>query len=226
MRIALIGNGPSRYLAETFEGDLKIGCNYPHLEVDYSMFVDAFAAKFLRKGAKHHNRLGEFKILLGERAMNGLSRIKHVPGSTRTLYEGLKEEGHVHDVLMYPKEFLTPDQKYLSSGHAAFLWAAKTHPDAEFHVYGMDSVFTGDHLATYSNSDVREWDPPHLERKVMPERREMANVWIEYWLKAFRHATYKSITFHGIEGDPSPPFADDKYNIKIEYHKDTSDASQ
>ena len=210
-RIAIIGDGPSRELYDPESGvyDLIIGCNYPHVPVHYSVFVDAYAAKWMRIGAREHYRLKEFRLLMGERCVNNLKNIKAQPASTDSMSERWIADGTIVDVIEYPEEFRGDDQHYFSSGHAAFFWAINKYPDAEIILYGFDSVFTGDHLATHSNVDVREWgEQAYLVRKVRDEPRDCARVWAEMWqTMIYRYAHDNDfISFVGYEGDPPLPF--------------------
>lgn len=207
--IAIIGNGPSREIYERYgdpeQYDTVIGCNYPGVDVEFSVFADAYAAKYMRKGAKQHDRYGDFKLVLGERAANNLTSIKFVPGSPKTMLDGFVSDGMLEDIVDYPESF-KDNQRYLSSGHLAFLWATSRWPYCHIHMFGFDSLFTGDHLATYSNRDVREWEDPYLARAKLDQPRDVALTWQDNWIQVFEMSKYGKVEFYGYEADPELPF--------------------
>lgn len=220
-KLAIIGNGPSRSL---FEGsgdyDYVIGCNYVPYDVDYSVYVDAYAARLMREGQKFHDRIGSSMLVFGERCAEGLRRIKARPASTDTLFQYFVsrdvvycDEGR-HDIA-YPSVFRR-DQRYLSSGHLAFLFACKEFMNPTIHLFGFDSVLTGDHLASFSNRDIREWPNPHTERKVLDKPRVESLVWQENWNLMFDHCAFEGAYFHGYKEDSELPFFDQR--VEAAYH--------
>lgn len=214
IKLAIVGNGPSHKL---FKGDFDviIGCNYPKVNVDYSVFADCFSAKFMRRGEKHHDKVGKFISVLGERAFNGLNTIKYIPGGSKGLGDYYVDDlgGFLYK---YESEFRNNSQHYFSSGHIAFDWGIQQFDVDEAHLFGFDSLFCGDHLATTSNLDVREWG----EKSIL-ERRDVENYsltsleWINIFKKLFqkRYQKFNSIVFHTFEGDKDPIFDCDKVSI-------------
>ena len=202
-RIAIIGNGPSRELYDVAgrEYDVVIGTNFPAHKVDYSAFVDCFAARNFRKGASHHNRLGEFKLLLGQRAWNLLHNIKDVPGGTSTLAEWLMDSGHVEDIVTYPDYVLGTDdsQRFMTSGHLAFMWATDNYRDADIDIYGCDSLFIGNQLVSHTQ---QELSGKPLNRVVLDEPTDAVKVWADYWEFLLNDQTYNKVTFIGYADDP------------------------
>lgn len=213
--IAIIGNGPSRDIYKEFCGsshyDVVVGCNYPDpdIKVDYSSFVDAYACRLMRKGALHESRRGEFKLILGERCVGGLKRVKATPASIDSLYEAYEAEGLIQEIVQYPLCF-RKDQRYLSSGHLAYYWAAtQGYKDINIHVFGHDSLFTGDHLSSYSNIDVRDYgDKAHIDRNILDRPRKSCTIWWDNWELMWKHYLPEDarVFFYGIIGDPPLPF--------------------
>ena len=203
MRIAIIGNGPSRELYDVAnrEYDIVIGTNYPAHKVDYSAFVDCFAAKYLRKGADQHHRLEEFKLLLGQRAWNLLKGIKDVPGGSSTLSDWLMNEGYVEDIITYPAKFVGDDdsQRFMSSGHLAFLWATDTYPNADIDIYGCDSLFIGNQLVSHTQEALQD---RKMNRIVLDEPTKTARIWADYWEYLLNDQVYDKATFIGYVDDP------------------------
>jgi len=210
--VAIIGNGPGRVLYDSLnEYDIVIGCNYPnsHTDVHYSAFVDAFAAKWMRRGADKHDQLGRFRLVLGERCVASLGNIKAQPASVDSLAERWAAEGRIAYTVKYPDEFAQENvgdgQKYFSSGHMAYFWAAQKYPNASFTMYGFDSVFTGDHLASYSNVDVRGYgELAYTKREIRNVPRDCAIVWHDMWntLLSQYASPDAPVEFVGYEGDP------------------------
>lgn len=188
MDIAIIGNGPSygQYI-DTINSnryDLKIGCNYPNPaigSVDYSAFCDSFAARLMRKQAEHHDKLGQFKLILGKRAEAGLNTVKDQPAGQQTCLKYFRDEGIIEAVLPIPPECLeVHSQSNFTSGHLAYQYAAETYPDAMLHVFGMDSLFTQNHTASYSNVTIR-----HAEENATGET-EPSKRWKDIWDVMFK----------------------------------------
>lgn len=203
MKIAIIGNGPSREIYDRIDTqyDIVIGCNYPHHKVDYAVMVDAYAAKYLRKGASKHDELGKYKIVLGERAIAMLEGIKEVPGGTRSMAQWLLDDKYVTDIVPYPERFkgAQDSQKFLSSGHVAFMWATSEWPDAEIDMFGFDSLFVGDEALSHTREDLAGAEMPERIRR--SGMTKCVQVWIEYWEELFYVNTFKQVTFWGYTGD-------------------------
>lgn len=202
-RIAIIGNGPSRELYDVAarEYDVVIGTNFPAHKVDFSAFVDCYAARNFRKGASHHHRLGEFKILLGQRAWNLLHNIKDVPGGSSTVAEWLMDEGHVEDIISYPDYMTGSDdsQRFMTSGHLAFMWATNNYISTDIDIYGCDSLFIGNQLVSHTQ---QELSGKPLNRVVLNEPTAAVKVWVDYWEFLLNDQQYDKVTFIGYDDDP------------------------
>lgn len=225
MKIILLGNGPSRDIyteRENYrfyeESTVVVGCNIPppDVQVYASVFADAYAAKLLRpKGGSHGDKYGKFKVVLGERADRLLEGIKGEPGSARNLKQKFEDDKILLDVIRYPDVF-RKDQRYLSSGHIAFYWICQKFENPSIHMFGFDSLFTGDHLASYSNRDIRAYDSPHIDRHILDKPRESALIWEENWRLLFKEVSFESAVVYGYEGDPELPFDDPRiHEVKV-----------
>ena len=172
--------------------------------------ADSYAARLLRKQARHHSRLGEFRLILSDRAYRGLKSCKDQPAGTQTCLDYFLAEDIIEDRVEYPRIF-QENQKFFNSGHLAFMWASRKWPKSEFHMFGFDSIFTGEHRLTYSNVDVREYSSYTPEREVLEEMRPSTENWINNWNVLFdmERDNYSKVVFHGYEGDKDLPFTGD-----------------
>lgn len=229
MQIVILGNGPSIELFKERPVDVPIlGCNYAinRVDCDYLFFVDAYAAKHLRKDADYHwvaeaAKKGQVKLIFGERAMKGLASIKRVPADPMSMAEDLLNEGIVDQVVEYP-EFFREDQELFSSGHLAFYWATKMFKDADIHMFGFDAVFTGESRHTWSREDLQDGSAPG--KLVMAEAKKITKkgkpedyVWRAQWEYLFNNTEFNSATFYGYKEYPVDHLA---FNERIRYDRD------
>lgn len=204
--IAIIGNGPSRKHFLRFDKHLwnaRVGCNFPEFDVDYSVYVDTSSVRLLRPQALQHHRLGSFKVVLGERAYEGLKTCKEKPGGKRTCLEWLLDEGVVEERVEYYS--LIQDQRYFSSGHLAFLWASSRYPEANFHLFGFDSVLNGDGNTSTSNIEVRQFESESYTPN-SAEASRAVEYWIKNWQRLFEITNFKEVIFYG--GESLPDFGE------------------
>ena len=113
----------------------------------------------------------------------------------------LKDDGHVEDVVIYIDRFRgdRDSQRFVSSGHAAFIWAKERWPDAEFDMFGFDSMFTGNEALSYTRKEMG--DAYAASRKKQDDPTGCVAVWIKYWKELFSDGDHSKITFWGFEGD-------------------------
>ena len=203
MRIALVGNGPSYKehveILNSPEYDLRVGCNYtdPLIKVDYSAFCDSKAARLMRDQGTHESYRKGKRLILGERAEFGLSCVKSKPGGSITCLQLFLREGLIKEVLPLPFSIdhkSGDGQKFFTSGHMAYQWICRNHASATVHVYGVDSLFTGDPRTSYSQSQVSNTtsgDP----------NTEVAEMWKSIW-RRMTAETYPDMdtTFIGPDG--------------------------
>ena len=205
LKIAILGNGPSRKLFDKQDSskyDAVIGCNYVHVDVDYTVIVDAYAARRLRFKQDKHHLLGRTRLVLGERCVLNLEAVKDVPAGSRSMADMLAQDGFLEDIIQYPDRFKGEDdsQRFLSSGHAAFLWTKEQFPNSEFDFFGFDSLFTGDEAASHTRKEMG--DLYAKERNTTRTKPTgCVAVWAEYWEELFNDEDYSKAVFHGYEGD-------------------------
>jgi len=223
-KIAIVGNGPSRAnfiaIQDEFEWDDVIGINvYDEALVGVQTVVCADSlAVMMYRNYPLRNRLDDIRFVMSRRAHNGCSTFKNRPASPDTFKDFLDASDLLEAVVECPEEFALDDkQRYLSSGHLAYLYASDKYPDSEIHMFGFDSVFTGDSSATYSNRDIKNYDDPNITRSEVSEKTDFTKVWEEYWIICLsdRFNTFKSVTFYGIDGDRRPEF--NSPNMKVAY---------
>jgi hypothetical protein len=216
MKIAIVGNGPSRDIHKRLHAcyDIVIGCNYPDVPVDYSAMVDGYAAVRMRAKAEMNHRLGDFKLILSARCINSLGSFKATPGASMRMNEWIMETGYVEAVITYPEEYTKGEdgQKHFSSGHMAFYWATGEHPGASIDLFGLDSLFTGNHGVTLTRELIR--DGKAMERKVF-ETNVTVDKWMEYWEILLEKQCYTTATFHGYEGDRTPEFRNCRSAVQL-----------
>lgn len=168
MEIAIVGNGPSyeEYIEQINRSnfDIIVGCNYPDdrlLEhISYSAFCDASSARLMRIGGIRNDYIDSFKIVIGDRAQYGLSVCKDKPGGERTCLEYFNDINLIESIHTIPTEVLgespNDEQKYFTSGHLACQFVCETWGSADISIFGMDSIFNGNHRDSLSNVKVHE----------------------------------------------------------------------
>lgn len=229
--IAILGNGQSREIferIENFKPDITIGCNIPQegIKLDFTACVDAFAvSRAFRANMPHYYRLerGDFKLVLGGRAREGIKGVKAEPGGKETLLEFFKRMQYIHCVIPLFEDAKTIGQRYFSSGHLAFLFACRDYPDSNIHMFGFDSFFTGS-ASSYTHYSIRRPnDPSPIERvsKKYTYKRPTDTVnswqwvWKKFWDSEFN--TAKSINIYGYDGDPDISYHHEK--IRCHFHE-------
>lgn len=146
MKIAIIGNGPSRELYAPDNYDVVVGCNLPPegVHIDYCAIADAKCIMLAyRQDARWHDRLKEYKLVIGPRCAHGIKGCKIKPGDPLTIYQFLKENDHIHQEIPLWPDANNIGQRYFSTGHLAFAFVNNEWENAEIHLYGFDSLFTG-----------------------------------------------------------------------------------
>jgi hypothetical protein len=213
MEIAIIGNGPSRNLFNPDSAlyDRVIACNYADVFADDRVFVDAFAARFMRPGQKYDHYVRNDELMwFGERCWNYLGEVSSHPGGRESLAEYFELLGYKK--FDYPAPF-RKNQRFFNCGHAAFYIASTFYADktSSIHLFGFDSIFTGDHYASHSNVDLRGADASTLEQT---QESEDAKYWYQNWVTLFE--TFKNIEgihFYGHTKDPHFSFEDSRVQI-------------
>lgn len=225
MKIAIIGNGPSRSLYDEKDNfDKVIGCNLPpeNIKIDYVSCVDAKAVGLSYRPTEdtfyHRLRDEGFKLILGNRARHGLGQSKCKPGDVKTTYEYLKENGHVYKVYELFSDAKSIGQRYFSAGHQAFIFANDEWPESEIHMFGFDSFFTGNqstHSVIIHNRMFSDTIPRFKKKASIKEPVATVGSWYWLWEKVWNSDknTATSINIHGYVGDDIPNSFKDKVNI-------------
>lgn len=211
MELVVIGNGPSRKLYEPSTlYDRVVACNFADVECDIRVFMDAFAARFMRPREKYHHWLErDEEIWYGERCANFLRAVSAHPGGKQNLADYFFERGH--HTLLYPEEF-REKQNYFNSGQAGFHIGCTQYKPFNVYLFGFDSLFTGDHRASYTNIDLRSVGESSLE--INNEKSESAISWHRNWEKLFkRHTQPEGIYFYGYSETTVFTFSDPRVHI-------------
>lgn len=227
MKIAILGNGRSRDLYKPDGYNVVLGCNMPSEEhkVDYSVLVDAKAVclAFRRTGGKAYKKLvnKDYKLVLGPRAAHGSTKTKADPASSDSVYQDLLENEFIYKEIPLWPDAKDIGQRYFSAGHLAFAFANMEWKNANIHMFGFDSFFTG-YQASYTDS-LRGQAVTQLKRKRNDTYNKDNPVntvgeWYAVWEKILNsnRCTYKSITIHGFEGDEIGDFF--KKHIQIKHY--------
>lgn len=223
MKIAILGNGSTRDLYTPDNYDVVLGCNLPpdNVKVDYCLVVDAKAIMLAyREEARWYHRLKDFKLVIGPRCAHGIKGGKSVPGGVKTIYQHLTENGLIHKEIGLWPDAATIGQRYFSAGHLAFAFANNEWADAEIHMFGFDSLFTGN-SASFSDK-IRNNNATQLIRNREKYNRGNPIVtvgnWYNVWEKLLTSERNRAskIYLHGYEGDDVNDFF--KKHMEIVHH--------
>lgn len=194
MKIALIGNGPSWEAfkeTNTESYDIIIGCNKPPIDVDYSVIVDF---KALLRFAREQKTYDQHKYILAERLKTFKGQCRWMPGAALDLIDGLIEYNCVDAFVDTPDwiEWSEEDgikERYLSSGHAGFVWILERYPNAEIHMFGFDSLTRKSSLTVsdYTMGFIQ----PTEELTENPKRCSLSGAWHSLWDIVFDYAKNK-----------------------------------
>lgn len=212
MELVIIGNGPSRNLyKESSLYDHVIACNFADVVCDDRVFVDAFAARHMRPREKYHDWLDRNETCwFGERCFNYLKTVSAYPGGTQTLADYFLALGH--EPFIYPSPF-RENQRFFNSGHAAFHIGCSGYEPHNVHLFGFDSLFTGDHYASYTNIDLRGAGETTLEINT-EDTSEDAIAWHRNWEKLFEmYDQPQGIYFYGYSETSVFDFTDPRIQI-------------
>lgn len=226
MKIAILGNGNTRDLYKPDNYDVVVGCNLPPdgIKVDYCVVVDAKAIMLAyRLDAKWHNRLKDFKLVIGPRCGYGIKQCKILPADKKTIYEFLTENNYIYKEIGLWPDASEIGQRYFSAGHLAFSFVNNEWENAEIHLFGFDSLFTG-HQASYTDV-IRNTPVTQLRKdKDKYSRNNPVNTvgeWYRVWEKVLESKRNRSseILVHGFNGDDVTDYF--KKHMKVIHHADT-----
>lgn len=236
MKIAIIGNGPSRHLYEPEGFDKALGCNLPYAghEVDYVICVDAKAIALAYRRSDRgpgYKRLenGDFQLVIGPRAAHGIRNkvdqaFKADPGGDETVYEDLTAKKYIYKEIGLWHDADVIRQRFFSAGHLAFAFANNEWGEEgieEVHLFGFDSLFTGtqdsfsDQLRNEAVTKIRRGRARFSKDSPVNTVGEWYNVW-ERILNSERNKV-KKIVIHGIVGDEINDFF--KKYMEVQRHE-------